>query len=236
VKIEIKRAVYAENDARAEAIRASLRARGIFAVNVLGGPGAGKTSLVSRLAERLAGERLAVIEGDVASDLDTRTLRALGVDAYQIETGGDCHLNAAMIEAILGRMELRDGSWLFIENIGNLVCPAEFVIGEELKIVVASAAEGSDKPYKYPTAFARSAACVLSKVDLAEAVGFDEAFFRAGLAGSAPGVPLFPINGRTGEGVDAFLAWLRKARAGTVLALSQTPRGLSPDSARTVPQ
>jgi hydrogenase nickel incorporation protein HypB len=167
VSIELKRAVYEENDALAAAIRASLRARGVFAVNILGGPGAGKTSLVSRLAERLGGEGLAVIEGDVASDLDTRSLRALGIEAYQIETGGDCHLNAAMIGAILRRMAVRDGSWLFIENIGNLVCPAEFVIGEELKIVVASAAEGSDKPYKYPAAFARSAACILSKIDLA---------------------------------------------------------------------
>jgi hydrogenase nickel incorporation protein HypB len=221
ISVELKRAIYAENDARAEAINASLRGRGIFTVNVLGGPGAGKTSLISRLAERLsaAGERLSVIEGDIASDLDTRTLRSLGVEAYQIETGGDCHLNAPMIEAILAEMDVRDGSWLFIENIGNLVCPAEFVIGEDIKIVVASAAEGSDKPYKYPLAFSRSAACVLSKVDLAGAVGFDEAFFRAGLAGSAPGVPLFPVNGRTGQGVDELLAWLRKARG---LALPST--------------
>lgn len=220
ISVELKRAIYAENDARAAAINASLRGRGVFTVNVLGGPGAGKTSLISRLAERLtaAGERLSVIEGDIASDLDTRTLRGLGVEAYQIETGGDCHLNAPMIEAILGRMEVRDGSWLLIENIGNLVCPAEFVIGEDIKLVVASAAEGSDKPYKYPLAFSRSAACVLSKIDLAEAVGFDEAFFRAGLAGSAPNLPLFPVNGKTGQGVDGLLAWLRKARS---LALPQ---------------
>ena len=213
VSIELKRAVYEENDARAKAINASLRKRGVFTVNILGGPGAGKTSLISRLAERLAGsEPLAVIEGDIASDIDTRTLRSLGVEAYQIETGGDCHLNAPMIEAILARMSIKDGSWLFIENIGNLVCPAEFVIGEDIKIVVSSAAEGSDKPYKYPTAFARSAACVLTKVDLAQAVGFDEPYFRAGLAGSAPGAPLFPVNGRSGAGVDAVLAWLRKVR------------------------
>lgn len=224
VRIELRRAIYAENDRRAAAINASLRARGVFAVNVLGGPGAGKTSLISRLAERLGGEGLAVIEGDVASDLDTRTLRALGVEAYQIETGGDCHLDAPMIEAILGRMEIRDGSWLFIENIGNLVCPAEFTIGEELKLVVASAAEGSDKPWKYPTVFARSAACVLTKADLADAVGFDEAFFRAGLEGSAPGIPLFPVDGRSGEGADALLDWLRRARAAVPPTRPSSPR------------
>jgi hydrogenase nickel incorporation protein HypB len=117
-----------------------------------------------------------------------------------------------MIRAVLGRMRVADGSWLFIENIGNLICPAEFVIGEDLKIVVASVAEGSDKPYKYPAAFAKSAAVVLTKIDLAEPIGFDEAFFRAGLASVAPGAPLFPLNGRSGEGADALVAWLRGAR------------------------
>jgi hydrogenase nickel incorporation protein HypB len=212
VKIDIKKAVYEANDERASAINAALRSRGIFTVNVLGGPGAGKTSLISRVAELLPGESLAVIEGDVASDIDTRFLRARGVEAYQIETGGDCHLNAAMIEEILPKMALREGSWLFIENIGNLVCPAEFVVGEDLKIVVASVAEGSDKPHKYPIVFAKSAACVLTKIDLKEAVGFDDAFFQRGLASSAPEARLFPLNGRTGEGAEAFVAWLREAR------------------------
>jgi hydrogenase nickel incorporation protein HypB len=212
VRVELRRAIYEENDLLARETHEDLRARGIFAVNILGSPGAGKTSLIMRLAERLSPEGLAVIEGDVASDLDTQALRALGIDAYQIETGGDCHLNAPMIRAVLGRMKIAAGSWLFIENIGNLVCPADFVIGEDLKIVVASVAEGSDKPYKYPTAFARSAACILSKGDLAEAVGFDEEFFRAGLRAVAPNAPLFPVNGRTGEGADAVAAWLRSVR------------------------
>jgi hydrogenase nickel incorporation protein HypB len=217
MRVELKRAIYEENDALAREIHEELSARGIYTINVLGSPGAGKTSLITRLAERLAPEGakpggFAVIEGDVASDIDTRALRALGIDAYQIETGGDCHLNAPMIRAVLERMSVADGSWLFIENIGNLICPAEFVIGEDLKLVVASVAEGSDKPYKYPTAFARSAACVLTKVDLKEAVGFDDAFFRAGYASVAPGAPLFPLNGRTGEGAEAIAQWLREAR------------------------
>jgi hydrogenase nickel incorporation protein HypB len=214
IDVTIKRAIYEENDARARAIHEALAGRGVFAINVLGGPGAGKTSLIKALAERIvaAGERVAVIEGDLASDIDTRALRALGIEAYQIETGGDCHLNAAMIEAVLPRMRIEDGSWLFIENIGNLVCPAEFVIGEDIKVVVVGVAEGSDKPYKYPFIFNKSAACVLSKIDLKSAMGFDEAYFEAGLASAAPGAELLPLNGRTGEGADEILGWLRRVR------------------------
>ncbi len=217
MQVSLKRAIYEENDRLAAAINAGLRRRGIYTVNILGSPGAGKTSLVSRLAERLS-RPLSVIEGDVASDIDTRTLRALGVDAWQIETGGDCHLNAPMIEAMLGKMKVEDAAWLFIENIGNLICPAEFVIGEDLKIVVSSAAEGHDKPWKYPIIFARSAACILTKLDIAEAIGFDEAAFRKGLETVAPGLPVFPLNGKTGEGADHIASWLiaaRKAAAGT---------------------
>jgi hydrogenase nickel incorporation protein HypB len=213
MRIDIKRAVYEENDARARAVNKGLRDRGIFTVNFLGSPGAGKTSLITRVAERLPGQALAVIEGDIASDIDARRLRALGIEAYQIETGGDCHLNAAMIEEILPKMALRDGSWLFVENIGNLVCPAEFVIGEDLKVVVASVTEGSDKPYKYPIVFARSAACVLSKVDLKGPIGFDDAFFRAGLSAASPDSSLFEANTMSGQGVDAFVQWLKAARA-----------------------
>ena len=212
--VSLKRAIYEENDVRARSIHESLRARGIFAVNVLGGPGAGKTSLISALAKRIraSGGKVAVIEGDLASDIDTRALRELGIEAFQIETGGDCHLNAPMIEAVLGKMRIEDGSWLFIENIGNLVCPAEFVIGEDLKIVVAGVSEGSDKPYKYPFIFAKSAACVLTKIDLKEAMAFDQGYFEAGLAAAAPSAALLELNGRTGEGADEILVWLSRAR------------------------
>lgn len=217
MNVEIKRAVYEANDRIAAGINAGLRARGIFTINILGSPGAGKTSFIKRLAPRL-GAPLAVIEGDVAGDIDTQALRALGLRAWQIETGGDCHLNAAMIEAILGRMDVEDGSWLLIENIGNLICPAEFVVGEDLKIVVSSAAEGHDKPWKYPAVFGRSAACVLTKLDIAEAVGFDETAFRKGVETVAPGLPVFPLDGRHGDGEEAIADWLRKARAAATRA------------------
>ena len=213
MRIEIKRAIYAENDRLAASIKARLNGQGIFTINILGSPGAGKTSLISRIAERIEGP-LAVIEGDLASDIDTQALRNLGIEAYQIETGGDCHLNAPMIEAVLGRMKLQEGSWLFIENIGNLICPADFVVGEDLKLVVSSAAEGHDKPYKYPFIFAKSAACVLTKLDIAEAIGFDEAYFRKALGQAAPGIPLLPLNGRTGDGIEAIIDWLKRSRLG----------------------
>jgi hydrogenase nickel incorporation protein HypB len=211
MRVEIKRAIYEENDRQAAAIRAGLNARGVFTVNILGSPGAGKTSLVKSLAERL-GRPLSVIEGDLASDIDTQALRALGVDAYQIETGGDCHLNAPMIEAILSRMKVENDAWLLIENIGNLICPAEFVIGEDLKVVVASAAEGHDKPLKYPIIFRKAAACILTKLDIAEAIGFDEAAFRKAVETVAPGLPILPLNGRTGAGAEAIADWLKRTR------------------------
>jgi hydrogenase nickel incorporation protein HypB len=218
MRVELKRAIYEANDKLAASIHDGLRARGVFTVNILGSPGAGKTSLLSRLAEVLEGP-LAVIEGDVASDIDTQALRARGIKAWQIETGGDCHLNAPMIEAILKRMEVPDGAWLFIENIGNLICPAEFVLGEDLKLVVSSAAEGHDKPRKYPIIFNKSAACVLTKLDLAAAVGFDEAAFKKGLDLVAPGLPVLALNGKTGEGARALADWLVAARK----ASSQSP-------------
>jgi hydrogenase nickel incorporation protein HypB len=212
MRIELKRAIYEENDRIGKKINEELHARGITTINILGSPGAGKTTLIERIAERLITDPLAVIEGDVASDIDTRTLKALGIDAYQIETGGDCHLNAPMIQAILSRMTIADGSWLFIENIGNLICPAELAIGEDAKIVVSSAAEGSDKPYKYPLAFRRSAACILTKPDLKAAVDFDEGLFLNGLRSVAPDTAFFQVNGKTGQGADELVAWLHLVR------------------------
>lgn len=212
MNVPIREAIYAANDEVASRVHTQLSSRGIFTVNILGSPGAGKTSLIIRIAEVLksveSSKKLAVIEGDIASDIDTQTLLSLGIPAYQINTGGDCHLNAPMIEAVLSRMPIADRSWLFIENIGNLICPADFTIGEDLKIVVASVAEGSDKPYKYPLVFSVSAACALSKIDLAEAVGFQEAYFRSGYASAASAAPLFPLNAKTGAGVPQLVDWL----------------------------
>ena len=175
--IEIKQAVYSENDAHAGKIRERLSSLGIFTVNVLGGAGAGKTTTLTQIIRRLEGIHVYVIEGDIQSDIDTQTLRSLGVDAYQINTGGDCHLNAPMMDGMLSRMDLCRKGILFVENIGNLVCPAEFVIGEDIKMLVCSCPEGSDKPYKYPSAFQKASAVILTKSDLEPYTSFDYSFF-----------------------------------------------------------
>ncbi len=209
--LTVKRAVYEENDRRALVLHERFAEKNLFVVNILGGPGAGKTSSLKQIISRLrnTGDRsVAVIEGDISSDIDTRALKALGIEAYQIETGGDCHLNAPMIEKIVDGMELKRDGWLFIENIGNLVCPAEFVIGEDIKLVVSSTAEGSDKPYKYPAVFQKAAAVILTKKDLAGYVNFDEAYFASGVRSLNGEAPIFPVNALTGEGFDEVAAWL----------------------------
>jgi hydrogenase nickel incorporation protein HypB len=211
-RISVKRAVYEENDRRAAVLHQGFAAKDVFVVNILGGPGAGKTSSLKQIIARLKGRPVSVIEGDIASDIDTQALRALGIDAYQIETGGDCHLNAPMMEAIVARMDIKPGSWLFIENIGNLVCPAEFVIGEDIKLLVSSTAEGADKPYKYPAAFQRAAAVILTKKDIAPYVHFDEAYFRAGVRALNPSAPVFLVDALSGDGFDEVASWLSGLR------------------------
>lgn len=208
-RIDIRRAVYAENDELAKSIHEELSALGVLAVNVLGGAGAGKTSTIARLVERMGDLKSRVVEGDIESDIDTKRLRSLGVEAYQINTGGDCHLNAPMMRAILPKLDLSGGGLLFVENIGNLVCPADFVIGEDLKLLVCSVPEGADKPYKYPAAFARAAAVVLGKTDLLPYVPFDAGYFRAGVRALNPDAPIFEVSALRNEGFEPLAAFIR---------------------------
>jgi hydrogenase nickel incorporation protein HypB len=212
-KIELMEDIYDENDRIAAETRASFSRRHIFAVNVMGAPGVGKTSVLRRVIAGLPGTTSYVIEGDIESDLDTKTLRSLGVEAFQINTGGACHLDSPMIQTRLKDVPLKDDSLLFIENIGNLVCPAEFQIGEHIKLLIVAVTDGSDKPYKYPLAFEKADAIVLNKCDLKPYLDFDSAFFYKGVRALNQNAPVFEVSGRTGEGFDKLVAWLRERRS-----------------------
>jgi hydrogenase nickel incorporation protein HypB len=208
--IEIKESIYAENDRQAFEIHKRLSGKGVFVVNVLGGAGAGKTSTLIALIKGLSGIASWVIEGDIASDIDTEKLNSLGINAYQINTGGNCHLNAPMMEAILSKMPDIQNGILFIENIGNMVCPAEFVIGEHVKLVVCSVPEGSDKPYKYPTIFQKADAIVLNKIDLMPYIDFDEDFFLKGIRSLNPDARVFKICAKDKTGIGDLVDWMKR--------------------------
>lgn len=209
-EIPVVENIYAENDRIAHDNRHFLRDRGITGVNVMGAPGAGKTSSLLQLIKELGETKVYVIEGDIESDLDTQTLLARGIEAVQINTGGACHLDAPALQAAFPRLSLQQPGFLFIENVGNLVCPAEFEIGEHLKMLICSAAEGSDKPYKYPLAFEKAQIILLNKRDLKPYVGFDDAFFYKGVRALNPKVPIIEVNAKTGEGFIEVAQWFKE--------------------------
>ena len=203
LRVEVMEGILDENNRIAATTSRLLLEQGIFCVNVMGSPGAGKTTSLVRIMENLKNRRCCVIEGDIESDIDAQTLRKLGVQTLQINTGGACHLDAPQIAQALAGMELVKDSILFIENIGNLVCPAEFTIGEDIKLLVATVTEGSDKPYKYPLAYEKADCILINKTDLIPYLDFDEAFFMKGLRALNRSAPVFKVSGRTGEGFGA---------------------------------
>jgi hydrogenase nickel incorporation protein HypB len=209
MEVSVVRDILNANDQVAAENRSLLAARGVTAVNIMASPGAGKTSVIAATAERLPADlRPGVIEGDLASSIDTDALLARGIPAVQINTGGNCHLDAPMIRSALPRLPLDEIGVLFIENVGNLVCPAEFDLGAALAIVIASVPEGHDKPYKYPGMFAAADAVLLNKADLLAYFDFDLDYFRRGLAMVNPDAPLFLVSCRTSEGMAEWVSWL----------------------------
>lgn len=207
--IQIMQDINAENDRIAKGIQSGLKNKGIYGVNVIGAPGAGKTSTLVRIISGLSGIKCYVVEGDIQSDIDTDKLLALGIEAVQIHTGGACHIDGNVLEATLPRLSLNEKGVLFIENIGNLVCPAEFDIGENMKMLIVTVTEGSDKPYKYPLAFEKAELILINKADLLPYVDFDMAYFMRGVRALNPDVPVFEVSAKTGEGFDGVIAWLR---------------------------
>ncbi|MGJ5049420.1 hydrogenase nickel incorporation protein HypB [Bradyrhizobium oligotrophicum] len=209
--IQIERDILGKNNRLAAENRARFAAHDVLAFNFVSSPGAGKTSLLVRAVSDLKQSRpVAVIEGDQQTSNDAERIRATGVPAIQINTGKGCHLDAAMVGEAFGRLPSLRGGLLFIENVGNLVCPAAFDLGEACKIVVFSTTEGEDKPLKYPDMFAASSLMLINKIDLAPVLDFDLAQTIEYARRVNPKIEVLTISAKTGEGLSAFYAWIRK--------------------------
>jgi hydrogenase nickel incorporation protein HypB len=215
VRVPVVEKILNANDQLAGQNRQLLNKAGVYAVNLMASPGAGKTSLILQTINGLAGSlRLGVIEGDTAPvTIDADKVISAGMPAVQINTGGDCHLDAVMLAGGLAQLPLEGLDFLIVENVGNLVCPAAFQLGTHANVLIASVPEGDDKPYKYPNIYRGIDALVLNKMDLMPYVRFDMDYFRKGVEMLNPGVQFFPVSCQTGEGIPAWLDWLKgKAR------------------------
>lgn len=209
MEIKVLKNILDANDRLANENHRIFDEKGVTAINIIGSPGSGKTSLILKTIELTKGIlNIQVIEGDIESSIDAEKINATGSKAVQINTGGACHLDANMIKMSLDEMELKEGI-LFIENVGNLVCPAEFEIGEDHKVAVISVPEGHDKPYKYPLIFSKASAVVLTKADLLPYIEFDMDYFKEGLKSLNPNYRLFVLSVKTGEGVNDWIEWLK---------------------------
>jgi len=214
LKVQIVKDILSANEQIALENRRLFDGKGIFVLNVMAAPGAGKTSLIERTIGLLRARfRIGVIDGDLASTIDADRIARLGIPAVQINTGGACHLDANMIRSALPKLPPDEIDLLFIENVGNLICPTGFALGEHLKVMISSTPEGDDKPYKYPGMFSAVDVLLLNKVDLLPLLEFDVAYFRRGVEALNPDVAFFPVSCKTGEGVDEWVEWLVAARS-----------------------
>jgi hydrogenase nickel incorporation protein HypB len=210
VKIPVLQQVTAANSELAAAIRNTFSERGILVLDIIASPGAGKTTLLERTIELLKDElRLSVVEGDPATSFDAERIIASGVPAVQINTGGGCHLEARMIQASLEQLDLDNMDVVIIENVGNLLCPTEWDLGEDAKVVVVSLTEGDDKPLKYPPAFLTSQAVVINKIDLEPYIPAKAETMRENALKVNPNLTTFEVSALTGEGMDTWLDWIR---------------------------
>jgi hydrogenase nickel incorporation protein HypB len=211
-RVEVVEDLLSANDHLAAQNRERLDAAGVFAINLMASPGAGKTTLIERTAAALSPElRLAVIDGDLATSLDADRAAAAGAQAVQINTGGQCHLDAAMVQRGLASLDLSQIDLLLVENVGNLVCPMAFDLGAHARVLVASVPEGDDKPYKYPGSYRTLDAVLLNKIDLLPYVEFDVRRFLHGVEVLNPRLASFLISCKSGEGLDSWFDWLRRA-------------------------
>ena len=209
--IEVKEDILADNTDAARMLRLKLQKYKTFLLNLMASPGAGKTSLILRTAEALkGGPRLSVLEADIDSTVDAQTLLGKGVHAIQLHTGGLCHLDAAMVEQGLGELDLSLCDIVILENVGNLVCPAEFDTGAVKSAAILSMPEGDDKPLKYPLIFRSVDAVIVNKIDYLGLADFDLDVFRQRVLRLNPKAAIFEVSCRTGEGIEAWVDWIRK--------------------------
>lgn len=209
---ETKERITADNDRAAEKNRALLKEKKVFLVNLMASPGAGKTTTLVRTINAIRDDyRVAVMEADVDSDVDAETIHQLGVKVIQLHTGGLCHMDADMTERALAKMGIDDVDVVFLENIGNLVCPAEFDVGAAKKVMILSVPEGDDKPLKYPLMFQVSDLLLINKIDTKAIFDFDETRCAEYVHKLNPDMKIIPLSARTGEGFEEWIAWLRTA-------------------------
>ena len=211
-RISVQTSVLNANQQTAAANRELFAGEGLLVMNLMSAPGAGKTTLLEATIKSLRGQfRVAVIEGDLQTDLDAQRIQALGVRAHQITTGTVCHLDARMVARALDKFPVNDLDLLVIENVGNLICPASFDLGESLRVVVCSVAEGPEKPKKYPVMFNKAQVVLINKIDLAEASGADLRELTKNVREVNPQATIFALSSKTGEGLDAWTNWLKQA-------------------------
>jgi hydrogenase nickel incorporation protein HypB len=215
MEIEVLEGIFDANEIIARENRALLDRLGVFMVNVMSSPGAGKTSMILRTLEDLEDEfSCAVIEGDIAGKVDSERIAERGVQAIQINTGGSCHLEAKQVNTALGRLDLEGADLVVVENVGNLVCPAEFRLGEDLKVMILSVAEGHDKPLKYPLMFSECHVLIVNKIDLIPYTDFDLELFKETVRKMNPSVEIFEVSCRTGEGIQDWTGRLKERVTG----------------------
>ncbi len=209
-QIPVVERILSANDQVAATNFDRLNEAGVFTINMMASPGAGKTSLIMRTVDTLRSEfRIGAVDGDIATTIDADRIAALGSPTVQINTGGACHLDAPMLREALPHLPLDTLEMLIVENVGNLVCPASFRLGVHRNVLIASVPEGDDKPYKYPVMYRGVDALVLNKMDVLAAFDFDVEYFRRGVETLNPGLAFFPVSCKTGEGMEDWLRWLR---------------------------
>jgi hydrogenase nickel incorporation protein HypB len=223
--LDVRQKVLKKNDEQARHLRQQMQAAGCCAISLVSGPGSGKTELLKQTAQALVSEfRVAILVGDLRTENDAKRLAESGAFVRQIETGTVCHLEAAMIESHLDQWQLSELDFLLIENVGNLVCPSTFDLGEAYRIVAVSTAEGEDKPLKYPTIFNTSDHAVVTKMDLAGPLEFDGPAMRQNIDDVRPGMPVSEVSAKTGHGMSAWLDALKAVRQ---RKLDMTPEALA---------